>query len=78
MFALTRYVSLASVSASFALPFAAWLTGESLTMIIITAMLAALAIYKHKANIQRLLNGTEHRMLFHKPCSSPSVPGQSS
>ncbi len=78
MFALTRYVSLASVSASFALPFAAWLTGESLTMIIITAMLAALAIYKHKANIQRLLNGTEHRMLLHKPCSSPSVPGQSS
>ena len=77
MFVLTRYVSLASVFASFALPLAAWLTGESLTMIVITAMLAALAIYKHKANIQRLLNGTEHRILLHKPHSSPSGPGQS-
>lgn len=62
LFALTRYVSLASVAASAALPFAAWLTGESPTMILITAALAALAIYKHKANIKRLLAGTENRI----------------
>ena len=28
----------------------------------VTAALAALAIYKHKANIQRLRNGTESRL----------------
>jgi glycerol-3-phosphate acyltransferase PlsY len=70
VFALTRYVSLASISASFALPFAAWLVGDSSTLILVTAGLGVLAIYKHKANIQRLLKGTEHRISFKKP--SPS------
>ena len=61
VFALTRYVSLASICGSAALPVAAWLTGESSTMIIVTSAMAVLAIYKHKANIQRLLKGTENR-----------------
>ena len=70
VFSLTRYVSLASISASFALPFAAWFVGESSTLILVTTALAALAIYKHKANIQRLIKGTESRISFKKP--SPS------
>jgi glycerol-3-phosphate acyltransferase PlsY len=70
VFALTRYVSLASISASFALPFAAWRVHESTNIIIVTAALGALAIYKHKANIQRLIKGTESRIDFKKP--SPS------
>jgi len=61
LFALTRYVSVASVAASFALPFASWLTGHSLLLIIVTGCMGALAIYKHRANIKRLLNGTESR-----------------
>jgi acyl phosphate:glycerol-3-phosphate acyltransferase len=61
VFALSRYVSLASICASFALPFAVWLTGRSGLLIVVTALLAALAIYKHRSNIQRLLNGTENR-----------------
>lgn len=60
--AATRYVSLASICASFTLPFAAWLTRESTTIVTITAALAALAIYKHRSNIQRLLNGTESKI----------------
>ncbi len=62
VFAMTRYVSLASICGSFALPFAAWLTRQSRSMIFVTAVMAALAIYKHKANISRLLNGTENRI----------------
>jgi acyl phosphate:glycerol-3-phosphate acyltransferase len=62
VFAATRYVSLASICAAFALPFAAWLLGASLKLIIVTGALAALAIYKHKGNIQRLLSGTENRI----------------
>jgi len=61
VFALSRYVSLASLAASFSLPFATWLTQRSLTLILVTGAMATLAIYKHKANIQRLLNGTESR-----------------
>ena len=62
VFALTRYVSLASMCGSAALPVATWLTGESSTMIIVTSAMAVLAIYKHKANIQRLWAGTEPRI----------------
>lgn len=66
LFALTRYVSLASICASAALPFAAWLTHETPAMIGVTAAMAALAIYKHRANIQRLIKGTESRITFRK------------
>ena len=58
----SRFVSLASISASAALPFATWFTTGNLTLTSITGALAALAIYKHKANIQRLRNGTENRL----------------
>jgi len=61
VFALTRYVSLGSLAASAALPFASWATHESLTKVIVTGVMAALAIYKYKGNIHRLLNGTEPR-----------------
>ena len=73
VFAFSRYVSLASISASFVLPFAAWAVGKSLTIILVTAALAVLAIYKHKANIKRLLNGTENRISLKK--SPPAATG---
>jgi glycerol-3-phosphate acyltransferase PlsY len=59
--ALTRYVSLASICAAVALPFAGWLMRETPTMLLLTSAMSALAIYKHKANIKRLLDGTENR-----------------
>ena len=61
VFTVTRYVSLGSLAASAALPFASWATHESLTKVIVTGAMAALAIYKHKGNIHRLLNGAEPR-----------------
>lgn len=66
LFGLSGFVSLGSIAASATLPVASWLTGESLTMILVTLGLAVLAIYKHRGNIQRLLNGTEHRIRFKK------------
>lgn len=62
VFTVSRYVSLASIAASAALPFAAWLTGSSSTLVIITGAMTVLAIYKHKSNIRRLLQGTENRI----------------
>jgi acyl phosphate:glycerol-3-phosphate acyltransferase len=61
LFAITRYVSVASIAASIALPFAAYFTRNNPTIVIVTAAMAALAVYKHRTNIQRLLNGTESR-----------------
>jgi glycerol-3-phosphate acyltransferase PlsY len=58
----TRYVSIASIAAAVALPAAVWLTPNSVVLRIVTTALGLLAIYKHKGNIQRLLNGTERRV----------------
>jgi glycerol-3-phosphate acyltransferase PlsY len=63
IFAVTRYVSVASIVGSVALPFAAYFTGNSATIVMVTALMAALAVYKHRSNIQRLLNGTESRFM---------------
>ena len=62
VFALSRYVSVASIAAAAALPVAVWLTKDSLFLGIVTTALGLLAIFKHKGNIQRLLNGTERRL----------------
>ena len=59
---LTRFVSVGSIAASATLPFASWMTGESLVKIVVTGAMSVLAIYKHKDNIRRLLNGTERRV----------------
>ena len=64
---LTRYVSIASILAAVALPTAVWFTKENLALRLIAIILGSLAIYKHKANIQRLMNGTENRIHFTKP-----------
>jgi glycerol-3-phosphate acyltransferase PlsY len=61
VFALGRYVSVASIAAAVALPTAVWLTTDSLFLGIVTTALGLLAIFKHRDNIQRLLNGTEQR-----------------
>jgi acyl phosphate:glycerol-3-phosphate acyltransferase len=61
--ALTRYVSVASIAGAAVLPFAAWWPGQSSrTMIIVATVIGVLAIYKHRSNIQRLMNGTENRV----------------
>ncbi len=61
VFAVGRYVSVASIAAAVALPTAVWLTTDSLFLGIVTTALGLLAIFKHRDNVQRLLNGTEQR-----------------
>jgi glycerol-3-phosphate acyltransferase PlsY len=60
--AASKFVSLASIAAAIVLPFAVWYWNGSPTMTGVMAGLSLLAIYKHKANIQRLLKGEENRI----------------
>jgi glycerol-3-phosphate acyltransferase PlsY len=60
--AVSRYVSAASIAAAIVLPFAVWLFNGSPTMTLVMTCVSILSIYKHKANIQRLLKGTESRV----------------
>jgi len=60
---LTRYVSVGSIAAALALPATVWiLTPHNVLLGIVTTALGALAIYKHKSNLQRLRAGTENRL----------------
>jgi glycerol-3-phosphate acyltransferase PlsY len=59
---LTRFVSVGSILGAVALPVAVWImTPHNVFLGIVTTALGALAIYKHKTNIQRLMAGTESR-----------------
>ena len=74
VFRISRYVSLASIVAAAALPLSAlgfflfcdpasshWLCRVRLVTVIAFGIIGALAIYRHRSNILRLLNGTESR-----------------
>jgi glycerol-3-phosphate acyltransferase PlsY len=58
---VTRYVSVGSIVAAIVLPVAVWFTKENLFLESVTIALCALAICKHKSNMQRLMAGTESR-----------------
>ena len=56
-----RYVSLASLIALSAVPLAQWALRQPPSHVAIGLALAALVLFTHRANIQRLRAGTEHR-----------------
>ena len=59
----TRYVSVGSVLGAIVLPAVVWfLYPHDIFLGVVTTLLGALAIYKHKANLQRLRAGTENRL----------------
>jgi acyl phosphate:glycerol-3-phosphate acyltransferase len=64
VFLISRYTSLASISAAVALPIAAYLIvakAELPLLVGFSVLMAAIAIWRHRTNIARLLNGTENR-----------------
>ena len=61
-FALSRYVSVGSLAAAVALPVVQLLMRHALSEVLLGTALAALIIVRHRANIGRLVQGTEHRI----------------
>ena len=61
VFLLTRYVSAASIAAAAAIPVGLLLDQRLPEELLLGAALALLLIIRHRANIQRLARGTEHR-----------------
>ncbi|MCL6589783.1 MAG: glycerol-3-phosphate 1-O-acyltransferase PlsY [Firmicutes bacterium] len=65
VFLAAGYVSLASVSAAISFPVAVYLFyNQDPYRILFALVIAILVIYKHRDNIKRLLNGTEHRIIY--------------
>lgn len=64
--ALTHYVSVGSVAAAFVLPALVCFTSGNVTVSVITACIGASVIWRHRANIKRLMAGTESKLDFSK------------
>jgi len=58
---LTRLVSLSSMIAAAVAPFALWIFVQPPAIVLLGAFLAAMIVWRHRGNIQRLLTGTEPR-----------------
>ncbi len=76
VFATSRYVSVASLSAAFALPLAFLVTGRSISdpFFIASIVVAAFVFFTHRANIGRLRRGEEHRFTKGRAGASESQP----
>ena len=59
---LTGYVSVGSLLVSFALPITLYIFGFSKEVVCVGAVMGLLAIWRHKANFKRLLEGTENKI----------------
>jgi len=59
---LTRYVSLGSITAAVLIPVLVWVQSDSRTLLVAAIVGAALIVFAHRGNIQRLASGTESRI----------------
>ena len=63
---VTRYVSLGSCWAGASFPFATWFVYQDAVLLILSIIIGGLILYMHRANIHRLLTGTENKFSLHK------------
>lgn len=69
-----RWVSLASICAAVALPVVIVGFGHPPAILILGLFLSAMALYRHRSNIQRLLAGTEPRLGEVNPRKEAAAP----
>lgn len=62
--ALSRYVSLGSVLAALSVGIMVFLFQEPLAYKVFAVLAVSVVIFRHKSNMQRILNGTENRLQF--------------
>jgi len=70
----SRYVSLASIFSAIAMPIAAFFLKQHTLVVILAAVIGAFVIFLHRANIKRLLNGTESRFSKKSATADSPVP----
>lgn len=71
-FYTTRYVAIASIAASIMVPLATvvlylWRGAPGLPLVGFSILIGSLAVWRHRSNIRRLLNGTESRFTKKTP-----------
>src|SRR3954465_5153655 len=59
---ITRIISMGSMAATVSLPWIAWLSGAPTSVLIAAIGIAALILFRHRANMRRIAHGTERRV----------------
>jgi acyl phosphate:glycerol-3-phosphate acyltransferase len=77
-FALTRYASVASMTAAASLPLWAWIYGYPWPVIAFGGAAGAGVVFLHRANIRRLWRGEESRFELRRRAAQSAVPPPSS
>ena len=67
VFVLTRIVSLSSIAAALVLPLCVSFFGKTVFLFAFSLLLSVFVIFRHKANISRILQGKEPRLYFKRP-----------
>lgn len=62
---VTKYVSLGSCWAGASFPFATWFVYHDAVLLVLAIFIGGLILYMHRANIHRLLTGTENKFSLH-------------
>ena len=62
---LTRYVSLGSLWAGASFPFITWYCYPDPVIVVLGFACGGLVVWQHRANVKRLLSGTENKFSFH-------------
>ena len=63
---LTRYVSLGSCWAGASFPFVTWYCYTDPVIVVLGFACGGLVVWQHRANIKRLLSGTENKFSLHR------------
>ena len=63
---LTRYVSLGSLWAGASFPFVTWYCYPNPVIVVLGFACGGLVVWQHRANIKRLLSGTENKFSLHR------------
>lgn len=73
LFFVSRYVSLASIIAAASLPAFAYLYKQGTVAMAVSALIAVFVVVRHRANIARLVTGTEKR--FERKKADAAIAG---
>lgn len=63
---LTRFVSLGSLWAGASFPFVSWYCYPESRAVVLAFLCGGLVVWQHRANIKRLLSGTENKFSLHR------------
>lgn len=71
--AATKYVSLGSCWAGASFPFVSWFVYRDPLILLLSAIVGGLILWKHRGNLVRLAKGTESKFSLHKKKAEPGA-----